>query len=255
MTVISIANQKGGVGKTTTAVNLAHGAALRGMNVLLIDLDPQGNVADALGIEDGNDLIPWLDEKAHISSLAIYARPNLSIIRSDKRTAILKNRLAAQDFREYCLSEALETARYDLVILDCAPSVDVLHTAALVASDWLIVPVQPSAFAIKGIIEIDRTLKSIRRATKSNCQLAGVLPTFVDWSTNETRTQLTNLARELGPLVWSPIPTDTKCRESNREGKTLWELSPAPRALAGVNDSGRMIGGYKAALSRLEVLA
>lgn len=253
MSIIAIANQKGGVGKTTTAVNLAHGAALRGLTTLLVDLDPQGNVADALGLDDGNDLIPWINGDLPLSS-AVTARPNLFVIRSDKRTAILKNQLAATDFREHCLDNALENARYDLIIMDCAPSVDVLHTAALVASDWLIIPVKPDAFAIKGIVEIDRTLKSIRRATRAKCEIAGVLPTFVDWSTNETRTQLTTLARELGPLVWGVIPTDTKCRESNREGKTLWELSPAPRALVGVNDCGNMIGGYQSALSRLEVL-
>ena len=142
MTIITVANQKGGVGKTTTAVNLAHGAAMRGMSVLVVDLDTQGNVADALGLEDGSELYSWLINGASIGKAAVPAtgRERLSVIRSNKTTAQLKVAVSGMDFREMVISNALQGYAFDLVILDCPPSVDILHTAALVAADLLIIP-------------------------------------------------------------------------------------------------------------------
>ena len=235
MTIVTIANQKGGVGKTTTAVNLAHGAAIRGMNVLIVDLDTQGNVADALGLDEGQDLYDWLirgvafEDVAHGST-----RERLDVIRSNKMTAALKVSLSGMDFREMILANALNTLfDYDLVILDCPPSVDVLHTAALVAADWLIIPTKLDQFAIKGVIEMLHSLDSVQRATRSRCQLAGIIPTFYDKVTNESQAQLENLAANYGAYVWPPVAQDTSCRVANRVGKTLWELEGHPRALVG----------------------
>ena len=235
MTIITVANQKGGVGKTTTAVNLAHGAAMRGMSVLVVDLDTQGNVADALGLEDGSELYSWLINGASIGKAAVPAtgRERLSVIRSNKTTAQLKVAVSGMDFREMVISNALQGYAFDLVILDCPPSVDILHTAALVAADLLIIPTKLDQFAIKGVIEMLRSLDSVQRATRSKCKLAGIIPTFYDKVTNESQAQLENLAATYGSFVWPPVAQDTNCRVANRVGKTLWELEGHPRALVG----------------------
>lgn len=234
MSIVTIANQKGGVGKTTTAVNLAHGAAIRGMNVLIVDLDTQGNVADALGMEEGQDLYEWL-----INSLTpkvevkVPGRERLSVIRSNKTTAVLKLAVTGMDFREMIISNALHGYEYDLVILDCPPSVDILHTAALVAADFLLIPTKLDQFAVKGVIEMLRSLESVQRATRSKCTLAGIIPTFYDKVTNESQAQLENLAASYGSFVWPPVAQDSNCRVANRVGKTLWEMERHPRALTG----------------------
>lgn len=255
--IIAIANQKGGVAKTTTAVNLAHGAAIRGQRVLLIDLDTQGNISDSLGVEPGNDLEELvLGINADISKIAYPSnRPSLSLIRSDKRTALLKMHLTAMDFREGVLAAALDGYQewYDLVLIDCAPSADVLHVAALVASDWVIIPAKMEQFAIKGIGDLLSSLASVNKATRSNCRLAGIVPTFYDWATTESHLQMTNLTSHanLRPYIWPVIPTDTHCREAHRLGKTLWEILPKPAALIGRADGSLRIGGYQQVLDKV----
>jgi chromosome partitioning protein len=251
MTVVAIANQKGGVGKTTTAVTLAHGAALHGLNTLIIDLDSQGNVADSLGLESGNELYQLLINQQPLDHCTVQARENLVAIRADKTTTALKVQLSAADFREYALSNVLENTPYDLVIFDCAPSVDILHTAALVAADYLIVPTRLDQFAIKGVAEMVQSLRSIIRAKASNCQLAGIVPTFYDRTTRETQEQLENLASAFGSLVWPVVPADTACRVASRAGQTIWEYGPSSRAVIGNEIGTTRVGGYQSVLDRL----
>lgn len=251
MAIVCVANQKGGVGKTTSAVTLAAGAARRGYKVLLIDLDSQGNVADSLGMDAGGELTMWLVQDMDIWRVAVQARENLDVIRADKTTANLKIMLSGMDFREYTLMNALGKYEYDLVIMDCAPSVDVLHTAALVAADYLIIPTKLDQFAIKGVRESLRSLQAVQHASRSKCQLAGVLPTFYDRVTKESQAQLVNLSEAFRGLVWPVIPQDVNCREANRMGKTLYEYDAKSRAIRGVEETGRLAGGYDAALFRL----
>ena len=234
MTIVTIANQKGGVAKTTSAVNLGHGAAMRGLDVLVVDLDTQGNVADALGMEEGSDLYKWLIDGFDTTQISVPSgRELLSVIRSNKTTAQLKVSASGMDFREMIIANALQAYEFDLVILDCPPSVDILHTAALVAADWLLIRTKLDQFAIKGVIEMLRSLDSVQRATRSNCKLAGIIPTFYDQGTNESHAQLANLAEQYKGLVWPPVAADTNCRVANRVGKTLWEMPVNARAKLG----------------------
>lgn len=248
MKIIAVANQKGGVAKTTSAVTLAHGAALRGYKTLLVDLDPQGNVGDSLGLPEGNDLIPLLEGSSN--SQPYQARENLWVFRSDKNTAGYKAVLSGRDYREQVILDAFDNVRYDIAFLDCAPSIDVLHVAALTAADFLLVPSRLDQFAIKGVKEVLRTMAGVNRRG-GRCKLAGILPTFYDRQTRETQEQLEHLAAAFGLGVWPMIPIDSQIREANREGQSLWEYSPRSRAVIGISGIG---GGYLAALSRLLTL-
>ena len=247
MTIITIANQKGGVGKTTTAVTLAMGLAIRGRQVLLVDLDTQGNVSDALGIEKSSALYEWLildkDKKeVAINSLRlddvkeqnVAARKRLDVIRSDKTTAKLKMILGGMEYREQVIDRALNCYEnyWDDVVIDCAPSVDVLHTAAMVAADWLIIPTKLDQFSVDGVVETLNSLAAVRSMTKSKCKCAGIIPTFYDRVTKESHAQLKALAEYAPELVWPPVAQDTSCREASRIGKLLWEI-PHGRALTG----------------------
>jgi len=260
---IAISNQKGGVGKTTTATTLAHGFALQGLSTVILDLDSQGNVADSLGLESGRELAqilnPMLPGKLELCVVP-STRQNLDVVRSDKTTVALKTMLAGVDFREFVLQHALDKAKYDLCVMDCAPSVDVLHTAALVAADWLIIPTQLDQMAVKGVRDLLVSLADIHRTRRSVCQVAGILPTFYDRVTGESQKQLEHLVRQFKRLVLPPIPKDTVCREASRAGRTLYEYAPNCRAMMGIqlaakNGIRQAMGGYLAVQARLmEVL-
>jgi len=256
--IVCIANQKGGVGKTTTAVTLAFGAALEGIRTLLVDLDAQGNVADSLGIEEGSDMYEWLINgmpgKKVIHRYMWKDKPeNLNVVRSDKTTAMVKMTLTNIEFREMVLVKALEEFEHELIVLDCPPSIDILHTAALVAADWLIIPTKLDQFAIKGVTAVLQSLAAVRRGSSSSCQLAGIIPTFFERRTNESHNQLINLVESFGAYVWPIIPNDVNCRVCNRVGKTLWEIAKKnPPALEGIkNNDGDRFGGYRHVLNKL----
>ncbi len=173
-TTIAILNQKGGVGKTTTAVTLASGLARMNYRVLLIDLDTQGNVADSLGLAHGDDLRRLLSPDLHCpldQAVTPSGVDNLDVIRSDKSTTALKQTLAGVTLREYILADVLQNAGYDVIVLDCAPSVDLLHFAALVAADYLLIPTRLDKLAVNGVRDALQTLAALKRI--SQCQVAG----------------------------------------------------------------------------------
>ncbi len=250
MITLAIANQKGGVGKTTTAVTLAHGLARQGYNTLLVDLDPQGHVAFALGLDKSPGLHNLI---VNGNTTATPARDNLDIIASDKNTEQAKRVLTSMNYREYVLQDRLEAARnYDLVILDMAPSLDVLHVAALVAADLLVIPTKLDALAVDGVNEILRSYGEIARHGNKQAHFY-VLPTFFERTTKETKEQLTALVTAFGANVWPPIPQDTKARECTAYGKTLWEYAPTTHALTGHPNGqpSKRVGGYVQTLARL----
>jgi chromosome partitioning protein len=253
---IAVLNQKGWVGKTTSTVTLASGFARQGYQVLLVDLDTQGNVADSLGIPQSDDLRRLLspDLRQPLERVVTYSgQERLFVIRSDKSTAGLKQTLAGMTLREYILADALEAADFDLILFDCAPSVDVLHFAALVAADYLLIPTRLDKLAVNGVRDALQSLISLKRI--SHCQIAGILPTFCERVTVESHVQLTHLAQTFGRLVLPPIPQDTHCRVASRFGKTLWEYEPGTRALLGYEAAGnKKVGGYVQVMERVEEL-
>jgi chromosome partitioning protein len=253
--VIAIANQKGGVGKTTTVINLAHWFALHGRRVLVLDLDGQGHIAPGLRLPGGDHLYRFLVHEEEVSNVTVKARENLDIIPNDHTGELAKEHVKQANFREYILDTALEEARerYDLIFLDTPPGADVLHVLALVASDFLIVPANMDFYALNGVGQILKTVRNLKRYPGVTPPvLVGVLPTLFDKLTNETLNNLQSLQQSLGEnYILPPIPRDTRLREASSHGQTIWEYAPACQGAAGYpgngekqcNSSGK-VGGY-----------
>ena len=252
MTTIAIANQKGGVGKTTTALSVAHQFALEGLRVLAVDLDGQGHLATGLRLAKGNGLYQLLVEEKPISQAVINARPNLDVLTNDHTGEWVKTHVQQANFREYVLANALDGLEYDLIVLDTPPSTDVLHVLALVAADLLVVPANMDFYALDGIGYVLRTLKALSKYPGVTAPaLVGVLPTLFDRSTNETMENVRQLQGMVGPeKILPPIVRDTKIREASARGQTIWEYAPKSPAAIGIQQSSKMrnsagrVGGY-----------
>lgn len=250
MKIVAFANQKGGVGKTTTAITLAHGLALEGRRVLLVDLDPQGHVAVALGLKKSPGLHDLICLKKPIEQVVIAARPNLDILPGDKRTEQVKREIVLSDFRESTFRDIFKKSSYDVILLDLAPSLDVLHVSGLIASNWVMIPTRLDALAVDGVQEV---LLSLAEFGRRGHKLDGycILPTFFDRTTRETFLQFRELVQAFGNRVWAPIPQDTRVRESPSYGLTVWEYAPSCVAIRGFKDKQSRTGGYRAALQKL----
>lgn len=247
---LAVINQKGGVGKTTTAVTLAHLWASGGVKTLLIDLDPQGNVADCLGMEAGNETVQLLMPGVNLFRPA-EARKNLDVLRMDKSGASLKIALTGEVQREYALARMLDdyTMIYDICVMDCAPSLDLLHICAICASDSILIPTKLDQLSVKGVKDVLESITNLWRVISSETRIAGILPTFFDRTTTETLLQLNNLIEHFGALVIPPIPIDTRMREATRHGQTILEYDPGSRSLNGYPEHKC---GYKEARVSLE---
>lgn len=234
-TVITVANQKGGVGKTTTAVNLAHGLVLEGKRVLLVDMDPQGQCATILGLspEPGtfNLLIADLPPNKVIR---LTDRDNLMVILGDRKTATAQTVLSVQrnpiSYTHDRLFPAVTEDNIDYVIMDTSPSVGELQEQALWASSGVLIPCAVDYLASDGVFNIAVTLKRIHEEFDWNGKILGILPTFYDDVTRESKATLDDLKNRFGNLLLDPIHRATILRECAVEGKTIFELAPKSRA-------------------------
>jgi chromosome partitioning protein len=187
--------------------------------------------------------------------LILKARPNLDIIPSDLSTEPAKRTLVGIHYRECILANALErkALEYDVIVIDCAPSLDVLHEAALFATDWLVVPSKLDFLAVDGVNEMLTHLLAFKRQSMKAPNLFGILPTFFERRTKETVVQLQALVDAFGPLVLPPVPVDTKLRECTSCGRTIWEYAPKSRSATGIDvGGGNYVGGYGDFVRRLK---
>ena len=222
---IAIANQKGGVAKTTTAVSLAHGLARRGFTVCLVDLDAQGNASVALGQKPSPGLSRLLSGRATLADVLIEARPDLWLLPGDTTTAELKNELAGRAFRERILARALAGLSTDFVILDTGPSRDIMHTMAHMTADEVIIPTALDHLALVGVAQQLDSLGEVRE-NGHPLEVTAILPTFWDSTTRESATNLQHLVDTYGDLVLPAVPRTTRLREAPAYGQTLWEYLP-----------------------------
>lgn len=253
MITIAIANQKGGVGKTTTVINLAGYFASQGKRVLVLDLDGQGHAAPGFGFQKGNGLYRLLVEELPIEQVATPVRDDLWVVPNDHTNELVKEHLLRASFREYVLANLLaDLCCYDVAILDTPPSTDVLHVLALVACDLVIIPANLDYLALDGVNHVLKTLHSLSRYPGVRMPtLVGVLPTLYDKTTSETLRNVQALQEAVGrDRVLPPIPRDTKVREASASGMTIWEYAPLSQAAIGFangalrKNSQGLIGGY-----------
>jgi len=237
MKIITVANQKGGVAKTTTAVNLAHGLAYRGQEVLLVDVDPQGQCASALGLRQEPGVFDLLvSSKPLRDVLRTTGRQRLYLIPGDKRTATAQTLLTLERPGEIgLLLEALRSGLNgngpDYVVMDTAPSVGGLQEMALWSADGVIIPSATDGLAIEGVAEIVATLDRLAQRHQWQGAILGVLPTFYDDVTRESQTVLADLRKSLGDeLVLAPIHRATALRECAANGQTIFEWDAKGRA-------------------------
>jgi|TARA_B110000503_G_scaffold69269_1_gene108032 chromosome partitioning protein len=218
--IIAIANQKGGVGKTTTSINLAASLGVLEKKVLLIDADPQANASSGLGIDIESVKVGSYQVLEHTSSakdaILKTTSPNLDIIASHIDLVAIEIELVDKERREYMLKESLEEIKnvYDYIIIDCAPSLGLITLNSLVAADSVIIPIQCEYFALEGLGKLLNTIKSIQKIHNKDLDIEGLLLTMFD-----SRLRLSNQVVDEVQKHFSTMVFDTIIRRNIRLGE------------------------------------
>jgi chromosome partitioning protein len=246
--VIAITNQKGGVGKTTTAVNLGIGLARSGKNVLLVDADPQGSLTVSLGIKTPDELPisiatlmqDIIEDKAIPKDYGIiHHAEGVDLLPSNIELSAFEVGLINVMSREYVLRDTLEPLKkqYDHILIDCMPSLGMMTINALVAADSVMIPSQASYLSTKGLYLLMRSITKVKRQINPKLRIDGVLLTMVDSRTNNAKTIINSL-RQTGDnlrIFDSEIPFSVRAAETSIEGKSIFAY----------DGNGKVAGAYE----------
>lgn len=225
---IAILNQKGGVGKTTTAINLGSYLAKAGKKVLVIDFDPQGNATSGLGLTKEAVEITSYDILFHPGEIAMAIHeteiPNLNIIPTNAGLASAEVELVDQQNRELLLKKAIIGLDYDYILIDCPPALGLLTVNALSAANTLLIPVQAEYYALEGLSQLLSVMQRVRQGLNTNLELLGVVVTMYDSRTSLSEQVYSELKKHFGEKLFKTIiPRNVRLAEAPSYGKPVSE--------------------------------
>ncbi len=237
--ILAVANQKGGVGKTTTAINLAAGLAERGAKVLLVDLDPQGNASTGLGVEPSSREVSTYDlllEAVPLErALRETAFPNIWMCPANSDLASADMELVSNERRSFLLRDALrqpamDRYAFDYIVVDCPPSLSLLTVNALVACHSVLVPLQSEFFALEGLSQLMLTIREVRQTANPELRIEGVLLTMYDGRNNLSQQVESDARQTLGDLVFRVvIPRNVRVSEAPSFALPVLNYDPASK--------------------------
>ncbi len=240
--VLAIINQKGGVGKSTTAVNLSAALGEAGKSVLVVDLDPQGNTTSGYGIEkeelDGDIYNALLEDEPMVELVIETVEPNVNLVPATIQLAGAEIELVSKMARESILRRALESVKddYDYVLIDCPPSLGLLTLNALMASDGLLIPIQCEYYALEGVTKLMETTSMVQKSLNPQLDIFGVLMTMYDSRTLLSNQVVDEVRQFFGDKVFdSVIPRTVKLSEAPSHGLPISLYAPNNRGAESYN--------------------